>query len=594
MGRVVQSYTAEQGYSGGAFTTPTNKGRYAERMAYDKNGNITQLARRQYVAAQSQTVVFDSLAYSYTGNRLWNVHDAATASLPAGQELYSFEQSPAAANPLTTEFTYDAVGAITSDFNRGATVTYDRQGRSKTIQKGSVTMEYTYDGFGQKIGERTTTGTTVDRRLFVMGAELQVTELSQTGSNLRSDQATYSMGGVALRYSQVSSDPVLKWTFAITDAQGTPRVLFQVNGSGQAVAIERNHYYATGLKIAGLSGETAGEEWREGYAEGVRIARQLSLTWQEHGVRHYDPTLGRWNQYEPLANKLNAWSPYAYGFNDFLNTTDPNGAYPRYGPNESRVLTLADEDGLFPSWSRNFGRGAGGGHYVTRYEDNYSHDPDNNDPTETPGFIGSVAMGASGNEWFRNYYRDWVDDDLNAQQCNGSLYAEGERLFSSNRNGNAFPKTPAELREAKAIELLKDDGVTTYKQKRVGDWRSDNYLDCSEFVMKCFENSCVDLDPMTIPKGYDGGRGSENQRNQIVADGTYVVDILKVQRGDAIFFDIDGNGNSTHIGIVARYNSQLGVIHVWPTGSYPVTFQAFKKDGSFPSGWGSYLGHGRK
>lgn len=109
MGRVVQSYTAEQGYSGGAFTTPTNKGRYAERMAYDKNGNITQLSRRQFVAAQSQTVLFDSLAYSYTGNRLWNVHDAATASLPAGQELYSFDQSPAAANPLTTEFTYDAV-----------------------------------------------------------------------------------------------------------------------------------------------------------------------------------------------------------------------------------------------------------------------------------------------------------------------------------------------------------------------------------------------------------------------------------------------------------------------------------------------------
>jgi RHS repeat-associated protein len=135
-------------------------------------------------------------------------------------------------------------------------------------------------------------------------------------------------------------------------------VLFQVNGSGQAVAIERNHYYATGLKIAGLSGETAGEEWREGYADGVRIARQLSLTWQEHGVRHYDPTLGRWNQYEPLADRFATMSPYVYANNDPMNSTDPTG----YSAWSDRAKVMRDGmgDHYYGELMRRVGGGGGG------------------------------------------------------------------------------------------------------------------------------------------------------------------------------------------------------------------------------------------
>jgi RHS repeat-associated protein len=137
-----------------------------------------------------------------------------------------------------------------------------------------------------------------------------------------------------------------------------PRVLFQVNSSGQAIAIERNHFYATCLKIASLSGETAGEEWREGYADGVRIARQLSLTWQEHGVRHYDPTLGRWNQYEPLADKFAVMSPYVYANNDPINSTDPSG----YSAWRDRAQVMQDGmgDHYYGELMRRVGDGGGG------------------------------------------------------------------------------------------------------------------------------------------------------------------------------------------------------------------------------------------
>ena len=55
-------------------------------------------------------------------------------------------------------------------------------------------------------------------------------------------------------------------------------------------------------RIAERSGVAAGEERPEGYAEGRRVARELNLIWQERGLRHYDPSLGRFNQYEPLAD----------------------------------------------------------------------------------------------------------------------------------------------------------------------------------------------------------------------------------------------------------------------------------------------------
>ena len=55
-------------------------------------------------------------------------------------------------------------------------------------------------------------------------------------------------------------------------------------------------------RIAERSGVAAGEERPEGYVEGRRVARELNLIWQEHCLRHYDPSLGRFNQYEPLAD----------------------------------------------------------------------------------------------------------------------------------------------------------------------------------------------------------------------------------------------------------------------------------------------------
>ncbi len=77
--------------------------------------------------------------------------------------MFSFNQSAAAANPLATEFSYDAMGAITSDINRSASVSYTPEGRVARIQQGTVVQDYAYDGFGRKTYERITVGTQQER-----------------------------------------------------------------------------------------------------------------------------------------------------------------------------------------------------------------------------------------------------------------------------------------------------------------------------------------------------------------------------------------------------------------------------------------------
>ncbi len=183
-----------------------------------------------------------------------------------------------------------------------------------------------------------------ERRAFVMGAEV---EYQQFNGQWMAAYATYNLGGASVRLASEQtgspwSAPQVAWTYFITDQQGSPRVIFQVNGAGQAVVMERNHYYSSGLRIAELSGSPAGEERPEGYAEGRRIARELNLVWQEHGVRHYDPTLGRFNQYEPLADRFAHQTPYSYADNDPINGMDPTGYYNLWN---DRYKVMRDEMG---------------------------------------------------------------------------------------------------------------------------------------------------------------------------------------------------------------------------------------------------------
>jgi RHS repeat-associated protein len=108
--------------------------------------------------------------------------------------------------------------------------------------------------------------------------------------------------------------------------------MFQVNSSGQAVAIERNHYYATGLKIAGQLTEA----WVPG------------MHWVNYGARQYDPVLMRFHGVDGAAHE--GESPYAFMQNDFVNRIEVGG-------NESYPCRQQLAEAMDPSASDNYIRG---------------------------------------------------------------------------------------------------------------------------------------------------------------------------------------------------------------------------------------------
>jgi RHS repeat-associated protein len=58
---------------------------------------------------------------------------------------------------------------------------------------------------------------------------------------------------------------------------------------------------------------------------GKELQEELGLNMYDYGARNYDPAIGRWMNIDPLAEKFNFISPYAYVNNDPLGFSDFDG-----------------------------------------------------------------------------------------------------------------------------------------------------------------------------------------------------------------------------------------------------------------------------
>jgi RHS repeat-associated protein len=112
---------------------------FNEDLSYDANSNITTLQRKSLVAGLPQ--IIDQLTYSYTGNQLRNVTDAASAQLGFKDVVN------------TADYGYDASGNLTRDGNKAiASIQYNILNLpSQILFADGRSITFTYSATGKKL-----------------------------------------------------------------------------------------------------------------------------------------------------------------------------------------------------------------------------------------------------------------------------------------------------------------------------------------------------------------------------------------------------------------------------------------------------------
>lgn len=94
--------------------------------------------------------------------------------------------------------------------------------------------------------------------------------------------------------------------------------------------VEENHYYAFGLKIAGISSSKLADAL-EGHVKNEfayndkELIDDADLGWYDYGFRFYDPQIGRFPQLDPLTFEYPFMTPYQYASNDPIANIDIDG-----------------------------------------------------------------------------------------------------------------------------------------------------------------------------------------------------------------------------------------------------------------------------
>lgn len=97
--------------------------------------------------------------------------------------------------------------------------------------------------------------------------------------------------------------------------------------------VEENHYYAYGLRIAGISSRKVGDV-SEGMLENKNfyndkeLFEEADLDWYDYGFRNYDAQIGRFTQLDPLTFEYQFLTPYQFAGNEPIANIDIDGLEP--------------------------------------------------------------------------------------------------------------------------------------------------------------------------------------------------------------------------------------------------------------------------
>jgi RHS repeat-associated protein len=272
---------------GGATSTYT--------YAYDPAGRLTDV--------QKDGIAFEHYEYDGNGNRT-----AWTDPVGSGTATYDDQDRLLAYGPNT--YTYTANGELATKSANGVTVqySYDVFGNLRAVQLPTgIQVEYLIDANNRRIGKRVN-GTLVTGYLY-QNRTSPLAELDGTGNVVT--RFVYGISATVPEY-MVRAGVTYRY---ITDAVGSVRLV--VNTSDGSVA-QRLDYDAFGRLL--FDSNPGFQPF--GFAGGL-YDPQTGLI--RFGARDYDPETGRWTTKDPAGFGGGDTNLYGYVVNDPVNLNDPSG-----------------------------------------------------------------------------------------------------------------------------------------------------------------------------------------------------------------------------------------------------------------------------
>ena len=334
-----QNMLTDSGYNEGDRQND-GQGNYDESLSYDKMGNVQSLLRSGLLDDGSYGLI-DNLSYSYHGNQLLKVDDAANG--PYYQGAFHFVDGADEA----VEYEYDANGNMVRDLNKGIiSISYDLNNQPRKIEyNDGRNVSYLYDAEGSKLS--------VSYNLTAMSSaqpQMPVMQSSDVASaNVSNGQKTIEYCGNIIYdgdetmilndvgYALYNKDNNLSFYYYLKDHLGNNRVVVREYGEIEQV----NDYYPTGALMTSSKG---GDTQRFKY-NGKELDRTNGLNWYGYGARNYDAAIVRWDGMDKLCEKYSPFTPYGYCLNRFLNYYEKIGNEP--GELKKKKNAAAMDFGLF-------------------------------------------------------------------------------------------------------------------------------------------------------------------------------------------------------------------------------------------------------
>jgi len=328
-------------------------GQYDENFSYDRNGNINSLQR--FGGNDSQPVEIDNLVYSYVNNYLMSVRD------------YSNISGFSDLNTTGNDYHYDKNGNLDSDLNKGIGsnstpgIKYNYLNLPDQIIFNSTnSINYIYDSNGVKLKKVVTTGANVVTTEYNGG---YIYQRLGTAANIL-QYFPHSEG-----YNKKTVDGTSAYIYQYRDHLGNVRLSYtdqDKNGSIQtSEIIEESNYYPFGLEHTGYNNvefQSIGNPIAQKIKyNGKELQDELTLGLYDYGARNYDPSIGRWLNVDPLAEKSRRFSPYVYALNNPIYFIDPDGMMAKPTPLEAAIMAkhvYGDDVKLIGGWKvSNAGKG---------------------------------------------------------------------------------------------------------------------------------------------------------------------------------------------------------------------------------------------